>query len=130
MKTLSMQWMWKYNVHCKKKLHTDSTHGNRRPFSACVPCMTVCRPCVKKTYMDRHMDSFLGHVWFFFTVYKWNFTDSPLCDCSDYVQSMHHLIHTGHLRGFVGDLKELCDAKSDRANGWVALSFIYELNIL
>ena len=52
-------------------------------------------------------------------LFKWNFTDSPLCDCGDYVQSMHHLIHTCHLRRFVGDLKELSDAKSDRDLQWL-----------
>ena len=49
--------------------------------------------------------------------YKFNF--SPLCDCGPVIQTMHLIIHSCPLRRFVGDMKELGDAKSERVIHWL-----------
>lgn len=52
-------------------------------------------------------------------LYRWNFTDSPYCDCDNVsIQSMNHVLNVCHLRHFTGDLSDL-NSVTDEAVEWL-----------
>ena len=52
-----------------------------------------------------------------FLLHRWNFIDSPLCECGE-IQTMDHIMQQCNIHRFSGDIRELHDL-TDNARTWL-----------
>ena len=70
-----------WTVQACPTLYKKFKHGQyTRPFSVCGPCMTVCRPCIKKPYMTDTWTASSAMYDFFYSVESFFFCSSGMLE--------------------------------------------------